>query len=754
MMKTSFDQQKLQPAFTLNIVEIIQRIRIQSSPRTPAIPVGVAAVSLLTLLCLTATLNPLRVIGNIVGAPLASENRVTKVGEIPTEMVVLSETAILSSGDNKKDLTGNPQPADGIPAANTHAEAKTAGQDKPYARLGNGTVHTIAYSSDGSLIAVVGISTWLYDANTLAEVGMIERSAHTIAFSPDGQILASGGWPDPDRTVHLWDVSTQEEVGGLRLPGPRGVIAVAFTPDGNTLAVGYGHGDIALWDMETQRLITRQIVVRDTPVSVPWTLAFSPDGRVLAAGGHTPPYVNPRAGYEAPFISLWKVPTLELVGSFEGHARDIHRQEYAVSSIAFSPEGSLLASGSDWDYTVRLWEVATQRQIAMLSKNRIEAINVVAFSPDGAILASGGDDGKIRLWDAKTRTQIDILDTNAGGVSSITFHPDGKTLASLNGSQFGRDWHKWGDMAVRLWDVGTRKQIAISQNHTAVTETVALSPDGTLLASGRRDGVVGLWNMQTQKLVTTLPGHTAVVQSVAFSPDGSLLASGEREYTRLWDVQTKKQIAVFKKPHIIVESVAFSPDGKILASVDDSCIRLWDTREKREIGALGQEPPPEGPIQWDSTIQSIAFSPAGKLLASGGTDNVLRLWDVQKRQEIFIQYTQSGIFALAFSPDEKILASGGDSEEIYLWHVEKRPELAATLSLQGRLETLAFSPDGRFLAAGNGGSTCVWNLKTQAKIGPFYGPANSLTFSHDGKKLIVGGSGGIIIRNTDMFEEN
>ena len=100
------------------------------------------------------------------------------------------------------------------------------------------------------------------------------------------------------------------------------------------------------------------------------------------------------------------------------------------------------------------------------------------------------------------------------------------------------------------------------------------------------------------------------------------------------------------------------------------------------------------------------------------------------------------------------MAWGGDREEIYLWHVEKRQELPTTLSLQGRLETLAFSPDGRFLAAGNGGSTCVWDLKTKAKIGPFYGPANSLTFSHDGQKLIVGGSAGIIIRNTDMFEEN
>lgn len=114
--------------------------------------------------------------------------------------------------------------------------------------------------------------------------------------------------------------------------------------------------------------------------------------------------------------------------------------------------------------------------------------------------------------------------------------------------------------------------------------------------------------------------------------------------------------------------------------------------------------------------------------------------------------TQSSIFALAFSPDGKILAWAG-REEIHLWHVVKQ-ERVATLNMPGQIETLAFSPEGHFLAAGNGGSTCVWDLKTQAKIGPFYGPANSLTFSHDGKKLIMGGVDGIIIRNTDMFEEN
>ena len=757
MMKASFDQQKLQPAFTLNIVEIIQRIRIQSSTQIP-IPVGVAVVSLLTLLYLIATFNPFRLIGSLVGAPLTSETKITKVGEIPTEVIVLAETSILSSGDNKKDLVGNPQPANGIQAANDHTESKTAGQDKPYTRLGNGTVHTIAYSPDGSLIAVVGRSTWLYDASTFAEVGMIERSAHTIAFSPDGQTLASGGWPDPDRTVHLWDVATQEEVGGLRLSGPRGVTAITFTPDGNTLAVGYGHGDIALWNMKTQRPIVHQTVVGNTFASVPWNLAFSPDGQLLAASGH-----------EAFTIDLWDVPTLGYAGSFRvGDGADppeMWRPGDTVLSIAFNPDGALLGygtllvSGSDFDKTVRLWKVATQEQHTLLFEYEggegDGAVNAVGFSPEGTILAAAGDDAKIRLWDVKTQTQIDVLDTNTGGVSSIAFSPDGKTLASLSGqSQHKRYWLKGGDMAVRLWDMKTRKQIAMLQNHMAEIQAVALSPDGTLLASGRRDGVVALWDMQTQKLLATLRDHTGAVQSVAFSPDGDLLASGERENTRLWDVQTKEQIAIFKKQNILVESVAFSPDGKILASVDDRCIRLWDTRQTREIGVLGQEPPPEGPIQWDSTIQSMAFSPDGRLLAFGGTDNALRLWDVQKRQEILIRHTQRSIFALAFSPDGKILAWGGDPEEIYLWHIKKRQELVTTLSLQGRLETLAFSPDGRFLAAGNGGSTCVWDLKTQAKIGPFYGPANSLTFSHDGKKLIVGGVDGIIIRNTNMFDQN
>ena len=769
LMNTHFAQQKLQPAFTFNIVEAVKRTRIQPNPQTPAIPVGFAALGILalTLLCLTVRFDQFPAIGNMVGAPVPSETEVTEVGEIPVDAVVLAETAIVSSGDGKKDLARNPQPTDIVLAANAETEVETA--IKPTTRLGKGRVHRIAYSPDGKLIAMMGaLGIWLYDAETLTEVGMIPKGANAIAFSPDGGTLASGSWSD---TVHLWEVSTQKRVGRLMSPRQRSVTTLAFTPDGNTLAVGYGKGDIVLWDMSTQQ----QTALLNTPSSVLWTLAFSPNGQLLASGG-----------VEDTTISLWDVQTQKLVGAFEGHTRGKGQPSSGVSSVAFNPNGKTLASGSAFDNTVRLWDVANRTQIALLLGNdellvsdEDAEINTVAFNSDGTILAAAGDDAKIRLWDVQTQKRIGVLNTKAGGLNSIVFHPDGKILASLNGRIASTGRHKGGDMAVRLWDVKTRQQIAVSQNHIASIESVALSPDGALLASGHHDGVVRLWDMQTQKQLATLEDHKAAVRSVAFSPDGTLLASGERDSARLWDVQKRKRVAVFKKNNTIVESVAFSPDGKILASVDDSCIRLWDTRRNRAIGVLGPEPLHEGPIRFNSIIRSVAFSPDGTLLASGGIDNTLRLWDVQKRQEIFMHKLaqQGNIMAVAFSPDGKTLAVAGTHKKIYLWSAPEQElittlntstivwkwsvpeqELIATLNTPTIVWTLAFSPDGRFLAADLGANIRVWDMKAQAEVTTLEGGVRAVTsivFSSDGKKVVAGSLDGTIrVWDTDKFGGN
>ena len=305
---------------------------------------------------------------------------------------------------------------------------------------------------------------------------------------------------------------------------------------------------------------------------------------------------------------------------------------------------------------------SSRTEIALLLEldtYELEGINSVVFSPNGTLLASASDDAAIRMWDTRTLEQIGVLETRSGGVTSLAFQPDGKRLASLNGRVAATPRHKGGDMAIRLWEVESRKQVAV-WDITTLRLNRWHSPDGTLLAAGRQDGAVELWDIGSRKRIDVIQGHDAMVQCVAFSPDGRLLASSAKEHARLWNIEDRKQIAIFNHT-AIVESIAFSSDSKTLACVDDNCIRLWDTRRKRAVSVLGEVPlpsqasfrelsllktlylkwirresPTDLPVHYASTIQSIAFSPDGKMLASGGIDNIGSLVGRgKKRREIF-----------------------------------------------------------------------------------------------------------------------
>lgn len=282
------------------------------------------------------------------------------------------------------------------------------------------------------------------------------------------------------------------------------VLALAFSPDGKTLASGSSDGTIKLWEVATckerETLHADKLAVQ--------SLAFSPAGKKLASGGWDGT------------VKLWDLSTDKESATLKGHSG-------YVSAIAFSPDGASLASAGSRDKTVRLWKVSSDKEVTILP--HLAAVTSLAFFPDHKTLVSASEDGKITRWEPSTGKAIATFETDA---LRMALSPDGKTLA-LSGLGEAKS------SSVTLLDAITGKELAVLKAHTQHVTATAFSPGSTILATGSADNTVRLWDVATGKLKGILEGHTLNVRAVAFSPDGRTLASASMDRTiKVWHVSS------------------------------------------------------------------------------------------------------------------------------------------------------------------------------------------------------------------------
>jgi WD40 repeat protein/serine/threonine protein kinase len=436
-------------------------------------------------------------------------------------------------------------------------------------------ISAVSFSPDAKRVVTTSTdqTARLWDVRTGELLAVLSgHSAYTmfVLFSPDGNRVVTAS---DDATLRLWNGRSGELISVLRGHGDAFHCAPVFTPDGSRLVSGSADGTVRIWNMS---LLERNGILRGHESYV-YDVAFSPDGEHVAS-----------AAWDGT-ARLWDATTGRQTGLLK------HRTTI-VNSVAYSRDGRWVAT-AERERGITLWDRASQKPAR---DARFEAPNFwdnrVAFNPGGTMLASGCGDGPVRLWDVATGREIARLEGHDKESKDSQFSPDGSLLATTG-----------IDRTIRLWDVASHAPVAVLRGHTDTVWQAAFSPDGKLLASCSHDKTIRLWdtgkgeaNPEDKNGVpfssVAVISVGSQVYAVSFSPDGTRLAAGCRDNSiRLIDVASRQQVAELHGHTDYVHAVAWSPDGtRLVSGSGDFTVRIWDSLSVQERAARSAAPAAAG----------------------------------------------------------------------------------------------------------------------------------------------------------------
>ena len=529
-----------------------------------------------------------------------------------------------------------------------------------------------------------------------------DSPVNAVAFSPDGKLLAT--------VTHggttLWDTATWRPVGRPLRSRQGAWEGGDFSPDGRTLAIAGGKGHVELWNVATRKELRElSIPARATPADRALaSVRFSPDGRVVAAGS--------QAGNH---VTLWDAATGRVLG------RPVAVKPPGTGGaqwISFSPDSRRIAADGA-PGTVGIWAVATGRRVGKPLAIGSEDVDEAIFAGDGRTLVAGDDAGSVSFLDVRTGRRVrEPLSVGDKPVDAVALSPDGRLVAaaSLEGP-------------VHVWD--TKTGMPYGPPLTADTSPgndVAFSPDGrTLVSAHLRSAVV--WNMDgVHALGAPLGGARDLTTAVSFSPDGERLVAGQFDGdTIVYDTATRRP-ALRIHGRSVVTAVAFHPGGRLVAmGTIDGKVRFFDPKTGATVGRALDE--------GNRRVWQVAFSPDGRLLAVAADPNgagpafglqrkqgAVHLWDVASRQRVGRLIVPGGgsVLSIAFSRDGKLLATGSFLHRLDLWDVATQSHHGKRMKVaDDGLLSVSFDPSGRLVAGGGAsGLTRAWRVADQRPAFP------------------------------------